>query len=97
MLGRLGWARCAARSSCVLWSLLTGHLTLSVSLEVLGLNHRDRKESLLQMEMYDLKAQLVDLKTELCNLKTELYEGEAPISSVKCPICKGSVKNMEVR
>ena len=92
-----GWARCAARSSCVLWSLLTGHLTLSVSLEVLGLNHRDRKESLLQMEIFDLKAQLVDLKTELYNLKTELYEGEAPISSVKCPICKGSVKNMEVR
>ena len=91
-----GWARCAALTSCVLWSLLTGHLTLSVNLEVLDLHQRERKESLLQVEIYDLKAQLVDLKTELFNLKTELYDGEVPISSVKCPICKGLVKNQEV-
>ena len=93
-----GWARGAARTSCVLWSLLTGHLTLSVNLEVLSLTQRERKEdSLLQMEIYDLKAELVDLKTELFNLKTELYEGETSISSMKCPICKGSVKTQQVR
>ena len=66
-----GWARCLARSDCVLWSLLTGHLTLAVNLEVLGLSQRERKESQLQMEIYDLKAELVDLKTELFNLKTD--------------------------
>ena len=92
-----GWARCAALASCVLWTLLTSNLTLAVSLEVLGLHQRDRKESLQQMEIYDLKAKLVDLKTELFNLKSELYHGEVPISSVKCPICKGSVRNQEVR
>ena len=91
-----GWVRCAALTSCILWSLLTGHLTLAVNMEVLGLQ-RDKKESLLQVEIYNLKAQLVDLKTELFNLKTELYEGQVPISSVKCPICQGSVKNQEVR
>ena len=93
-----GWAKCAARTSCVLWSLLTGNLTLSVNLEVLGLTQRQRKtDSKLQTEIYDLKAELVDLKTELFNLKTELYEGETPSSSMKCPSCNGSVKNQQVR
>ena len=92
-----GWARCVLLTRCVLWSLLTGNLTLSVNIEVLGLHQSHREESLLQMEIYDLKAELVDLKTELFNLKTELYDGEVPISSVKCPICKGSVKNQEVK